>query len=82
MATSTAVGPNTFSIDCKRSRTHCYEEAATVCPRGYDVLDGSEQAGSFTQVNAYGNTAVATSYPTYEGQMLVRCSTGERAAGQ
>jgi len=84
-ASHEAVGPDTYSIDCKRSASNCYEEAGDVCPNGFDVLDAQGQRGAvaFTNstANAYGSANGATAYgsstttlvPTYKGSMLVRC---------
>jgi hypothetical protein len=79
-ATSTLVGPGAYSIECKRNRGECYQEAGRVCPQGFDVRDGSEQNGVYVQSQTYGNNTQTTAFPTYSGTMLVQCKSGEQAA--
>lgn len=64
-ASHSAAGPDTWAISCKRKKANCYEEAAEVCPRGYDVLDQESRPGF------YADRTVAVS--TYSGDMLIRC---------
>lgn len=68
-ASSTKVGRDTFAIDCHTSRKNCYQEAAKVCPYGFDIADSSDKQGAI--VTPVGDSAVVT--PTYQGEMLVRC---------
>lgn len=65
------VAPGTYSIECKRSQSNCWREAARVCPGGYDQLDGSGHDGMVMSTNTY--TGQVTAVPTYKGEMLVRC---------
>lgn len=73
-ASSTQIGKDTFSIECKRNRGNCYEEAAEVCPNGFEMLDGSESSGVYAVANSYGKTTTVTAVPIYKGEMLVRCT--------
>ena len=68
-SSSNYLGRGMYSIECRRSQGNCYEEAARVCPGGFDVMDGSGRQGAVVQ--SWGNTATVT--PTYNGEMLVRC---------
>jgi hypothetical protein len=72
------VGPATYSIQCKRSQSNCWKEAAKVCPSGYDQIDGSQRAGTHHMVNAY-NGQYMGSAPTFDGEMLVRCRQTQAA---
>ncbi len=71
-AESTYLGNGQWSVECRRSRGNCYEEAAYVCPHGFDVIDADDQRGAFITSN--GDTA--TVMPTYKGQLLIRCRGG------
>jgi hypothetical protein len=68
-ASHEALAPGLYAIDCKKSARHCYREAQTVCPSGFEILDKSEKSGAVA--NTAGETAVVV--PTYDGTMLVRC---------
>lgn len=73
-SSSTRIGRDTYSVECKRKRGNCYEEAARRCPHGFDVLDGSDHRGAVVVANQYSpNTATATVIPTYDGELLIRC---------
>lgn len=55
----------TQSISCRRTIENCWEEAASTCPRGYDVLD---RGSDFKMIpTAIGPVA------TQKHSMLVRC---------
>lgn len=73
-ASSTRIGQDTYSIECKRKRGNCYEEAAAVCPNGFELIDGSESSGVYAVANNYGKTTTVTAVPIYKGEMLVRCT--------
>jgi hypothetical protein len=81
-ASSTRVGRDTFTIECKRSRANCYEEAAAVCPNGFEVLDGVERSGTYATANTVGNTTTVTAVPIYKGEMLVRCESRSAEADE
>lgn len=72
-ADSTKIGPGTYAIECNQKRRVCYEEAATVCPHGFDVLDGSDRSGTYATANTVGNQTTVTTMPIYKGEMLVKC---------
>lgn len=58
-------------IECPRSQDRCMDEAAELCPRGYDVIGSGGQHGALVQANA--QTGIATVTPTYRGNMTVKC---------
>lgn len=72
----TRIQSGMYSISCKRNRANCYEEAAAVCPRGFDILDGDSQRGAI--VHPMGNSAIVT--PTYKGELLVQCRKAKQAS--
>jgi hypothetical protein len=62
-----------YSVECRRSQSNCYEEAADRCPHGYEVADQGGHSGTSvsTNSNRWASTTVVT--PTYNGHMLIRC---------
>jgi hypothetical protein len=42
-ASHTQLGAGLYSIECRRGQANCYEEAAAVCPGGFDVQDSATQ---------------------------------------
>ena len=72
-ASSTKVGRGLYSIECRRSVGNCYEEAATVCPDGFDVENASDQSGAYAHTNTFNGTTTTTVTPVVRASMLVRC---------
>lgn len=68
-ASATRVGRDSFAIECKRSRSNCYEKAAEVCPNGFDVMDGDSHSSAVIVKGTYSSSVV----PVYRGELLVRC---------
>lgn len=77
-ASHTMVGPGTFSIECKRSQSNCWEHAYELCPNGFDELASDGSSGTYLATNTY--TGQVTAVPTYSGAMLVRCRTAQAAS--
>jgi hypothetical protein len=75
-ASSEMIGPETYSVECRRSQANCYKEAASQCPQGFEVLDSSGR--SKPVVTANGNSFLMTT--KYRGELLVRCTDERRAA--
>jgi hypothetical protein len=75
-ASSEQIGPQTYSIECRRSQTNCYSEAASQCPQGFEVLDSNGR--SRPVVTANGNSFLMTT--KYRGELLVRCTDGRQTA--
>lgn len=70
-ASSTKIGRDTYSIECRRNQGNCYEEAAERCDgRDFDVLDGSERNGALVTRTGE-NAAMVT--PVHHGELLIRC---------
>ena len=79
-ASHTMIAADTYSISCKRNAGNCYEEAAKVCPSGFDVVDAQNQKGAVANTNY--STGQTTVTPTYQGQMLVRCRSRNKPAAE
>jgi hypothetical protein len=78
-ASHTQIAPGRFIIECKRSQSNCWKEAAKMCPGGYDQIDSSQRSGTHHTVNAY-NGQYMGSVPTFNGEMLVECRSQAAAA--
>src|SRR5580704_12079192 len=60
--------PGWFNIWCKGEQKNCDEKSAETCPRGYDLVDVRESAG--TSFLAYHSGYVV---PSYRGYMVIKC---------
>ncbi len=68
----TKVAKGTYAIECKRNKGNCYEEAQTVCPGGFDIVDSDSKEGAI--VTHYEATDQYVATPTYNGEMLIKCT--------
>lgn len=66
------VGPDTYSVSCKRNQSNCWKEAAKACPSGYDIIDGQGHEAAVINRNVYTGEATGVT-PVYSGEMLVKC---------
>lgn len=73
----TKVGRDMWAVECGRRQARCWEAAGSVCPDGWETVDGSRREG--TAVTAGGGVLVAQ--PTYEGDMLIRCQGPKATLG-
>src|SRR4051812_28106820 len=75
-ATSTPImGPNGaqhFNVSCPRTIENCYEEAARVCPNGYQVVDKNDNS---TLVPVNGSVVAARKF-----SMLIECRAAQAAS--
>jgi hypothetical protein len=62
-------GETHLSINCKRSMTNCYQQAAKSCPDGYAIVDKADES---RVVSNGGQVVTANRYT-----MLVKCSVAE-----
>jgi hypothetical protein len=60
--------PGWFNVTCKEDKENCYKKSDEICPRGYELVDMSEKAG--TTFEGYKSAYVA---PSYRGYMLIKC---------
>jgi hypothetical protein len=56
-----------YAISCRHSQSNCWDEAARVCPAGYETADESAHE-RISIVNGTGGSH-------YRGEMLVKCKT-------
>ena len=68
-ASSRLVARGEYDVTCRRDRQACLDEAAAICPNGFDVERGREEPGSVPIPNGYAVNRVST----YEGEVVVKC---------
>lgn len=69
--TARQVGPNTWSITCKRHQDKCWQRAGRLCPHGYKHVSESSQVTGAQIIS--GDYLVSG----HEGHLVVTC---ERAS--
>jgi hypothetical protein len=63
-----------YAVSCRKSQRYCWQEAARVCPEGYDVADQSQRQGFYATQYSAGST--------YHGDMLIKCKSMQAKAPQ
>ncbi|HMJ51079.1 MAG TPA: hypothetical protein VK540_03365 [Polyangiaceae bacterium] len=73
-------GSRAHYIECPRSQAECMDEAAELCPRGYEVIDSGEKSGAVARQDRF--TGVTTVNKVYRGTLTVKCRRRGRVQNQ